>query len=84
MQGSPGQYKGQKCLTRLCKRYGAMPGYQLDENLTLTSEWEQVKEVIKRPPKGDAFAWSQILREGDPVNLFLARTHRGDDATHSW
>ena len=66
-----GQYKGKKCLTRLCEKYGSKPGYQLDENLTLTDEWDEVKAHLKRPPKGDAKAWSQIMRKDDMVNLFI-------------
>ena len=72
------QYKSKKCLTRLCKRYGSKPGYQLDENLTLTDDWDQVKPHLKRPAEGRAAtaeraaaAWSQIMRRGDKVNLFL-------------
>ena len=73
-----GQYKGKKCLTRLCERYGSKPGYQLNENLTLTDDWDQVKARLKRPripgePTEDraAAAWSQIMRRSDKVNLFI-------------
>ena len=75
---SPGQYKNEKCLTRLCKKYGSKPGYQLDENLTLTDEWDDVNPHLNRPriqgePTLDraAAAWSQIMRRADRVNLFI-------------
>ena len=52
---SPGQYKGKKCLTRLCKNYMALKkghSHDKDENLTLTDEWDDVKAHLKRPREG--------------------------------
>ena len=76
-----GQLKGKKCLTRLCKNYKALKkghSHNKDENLTLTDDWDQVKPHLKRPREGRAAtaeraaaAWSQIMRKGDMVNLFL-------------
>ena len=78
---SPGQYKDKKCLTRLCKDYTALPkgrSHNKDDLLTLTDDWDQVKPHLKRPVEGRAAtaeraasAWSQIMRKGDMVNLFL-------------
>ena len=71
---SPGQYKGKKCLTRLCKNYKALKkghSHDKDENLDLTDDWDLVKAHLKRPPKGAAAAWSQIMRKDDMVNLFI-------------
>ena len=71
---SPGQYKGKKCLTRLCKNYKALKkghSHDKDENLDLTDDWDLVKAHLNRPPKGGAAAWSQVMRRGDKVNLFL-------------
>ena len=68
---SPGQYKGKKCLTRLCKNYKAPKkghSHNKDENLTLTDDWDHVNPHLNRPPKGAAKAWSQIMRKGDRVN----------------
>ena len=76
------QYKSKKCPTRLCKRYGSKPGYQLDENLTLTDDWDQVKPHLNRPAEGRAptaeraaAAWSQI-RDGHRLSQALARPDR--------
>ena len=62
--------ESKKCLTRLCEDYTATV-HSDDANLTLTDDWGNVKPHITRPPKENASAWSQIIRGGDKVNLFL-------------